>query len=862
MLHGRPNRLLWCCAGAAECDQYPGGPDRIIHGGTIYVSGKGIALMARLTRSANLPQSLAIMDQGNLPVPSIPSESQAFAPSQISPNGGRFSFADGDPDHEEGGGGGIKRILGAVLYYKWLVLGLTVAGCVAGVLVSRQAKLSYQAEARLWVAGVPDRNAQMQGPIQSPELLRGRAWLELLGSYAVLDPVVQQHRLHLRFRAHDRDVMAGFHADSGYTPGSYFLLVDEAGTNVELHEERVGRIERVSVGSAIGRELGMSWAPAAASLTPNRRVDFRLVHPRTASRYITQSIEASIAGDNFLMLRFSNENADMAASILNTLATQYLEVAADLKRAQLEEFRDILERQLTYSEENLRQAELALESFRVQTITLPSDQATPINPGIEATRAPALSGYFQLSIDREALQRDRDAIQRLIANAVTEPVSVDALTSIPTVARSPELMQALTELTTGRANVRALGQQYTDEHPLMRQALEHVNRLQASVIPQLAGNVVASLDSRLGEMDRLVASAAGDLRAIPPRAIDEARLTRAVQSAAALYNELRGRYESARLATETTIPDVRVLDYASVPQFPANNPRIQIILLAFVGSLGLGIGLAILLERMDPRLRYPEQVSDGFRLTILGALPNLARTRRGSRAVDRAEIIEALRGIRLSLQNAYGTAGPMMVTISSPGPGDGKTFLSTNLGLAFAELGRKTLIIDGDTRRGTMHRLLNLERTPGLTDFLAGRASIDEIIRETDSPDLHVIPCGTRLAASPDLLSSPRMGLLLARIRSAYQVILFDSPPLGAGVDPLVLSTVTGNMVVVFRTLTTNRAVAEAKLAMLNQLPVRVLGAVVNGVRSEVGYRYYSYLPGYVSENEDPGKSSRLLEPA
>src|SRR5690606_42116433 len=84
-----------------------------------------------------------------------------------------------------------------------------------------------------------------------------------------------------------------------------------------------------------------------------------------------------------------------------------------------------------------------------------------------------------------------------------------------------------------------------------------------------------------------------------------------------------------------------------------------------------------------------------------------------------------LRGVRLSLQHAYGLAGPMMVTVSSPAPGYGKTFLTTNLGLAFAELGRKTIVIDGDTRRGTMHRLLRIDRTPGLTDFLAGRASLE-----------------------------------------------------------------------------------------------------------------------------------------
>jgi Mrp family chromosome partitioning ATPase len=106
------------------------------------------------------------------------------------------------------------------------------------------------------------------------------------------------------------------------------------------------------------------------------------------------------------------------------------------------------------------------------------------------------------------------------------------------------------------------------------------------------------------------------------------------------------------------------------------------------------------------------------------------------------------------------------------------------------------------------------------------------------------------------------MGDLLARIRSEYQVILIDSPPLGAGVDPLVLGSLAGNMLLVLRTGITDRALAEAKLKMLDRLPIRLLGTVLNGFDAADAYRYYSYMPGYEASGEDPGAQEELLQPA
>ncbi|HEU5209051.1 MAG TPA: polysaccharide biosynthesis tyrosine autokinase [Longimicrobiales bacterium] len=804
------------------------------------------------------------MDRDNLPAPV---NGQAAPPAEVPPPGvpRRFDFADADFAEEEGtGSAGLKRMLGAVLYYRWLVIGLLLVGTAAGIAVSRFVEPEYTARTRLWVS-VATRESDFEGPIQSAELLQGGAWLELLASDAVLDHVVREQRLYLEYRTRDRDVLSTLKTDSVYQPGSYVATVDGAGRMVELRREHDGQlVAQAPVGMPVGREIGIDWHPTAAALTPGRSIVFRLLHPRTAAARLSQSLDAQMAsGGNFLFIAYSGGHPEQVSQVTNELADRYVDVAAELKRGKLSELRQILETQLVYAEENLRQAELALESFRIRTITLPSD-ATPVTPGVEATRASAYDNFFELKIQREALARDRDAIRRLLAENENGTLSIDALSAIGAVQSSPELTQALTELTEQRATLRALQQQYTDEHPLVRSALREADALQREVVPQLAGTVAASLDDQIAAVDALVGSASDELREIPPRAIDESRLTRAVTIAATLYNELRQRYESARLATETAIPDVRILDAASVPQYPSSNPSVQIILLAIVGSLGLGVGLAILLERFDPRIRYPEQVSDRLHLRILGGLPHLQSATRRNGRPDRSEAVEALRSVRLNLTHAYGAAGPMILTISSPGPGDGKSFVSGNLGLSFADLGRRTLLIDGDTRRGTLHRLLGVDRIPGLTDYLAGRAELDEVIKSTSTPGLDLIPCGTRFASAPELLSSPRMGLLLAHIRATYQVILVDSPPLGAGVDPLVLATATGNLMVVIRTGTTDRSMAEDKIAMLGQLPIRVLGAVVNGLRAGSGHRYqqyYSYLPGYAADDE-AGERVKLLEPA
>jgi len=209
-----------------------------------------------------------------------------------------------------------------------------------------------------------------------------------------------------------------------------------------------------------------------------------------------------------------------------------------------------------------------------------------------------------------------------------------------------------------------------------------------------------------------------------------------------------------------------------------------------------------------------------------------------------------MRSVRLNLMHAYGPSRPLVITVTSPGPGDGKSFVSTNLALACAQFGQRTLLIDGDSRRGNLHRGIGVPRLPGLTDFLAGRAAFEAIMLPSRYPYLQFIPAGKRLRESPELLGSPAMAHLMERVHPEFDVIVVDSPPLGAGVDPCTLGTLTGNMILVLRTGATDRDVARTHLTMVRHLPIRILGCVVNDVRPEGMYGYYGYyyLAGYNGE--------------
>ncbi len=735
------------------------------------------------------------------------------------------------------------RLASALKTRKGFVFLVTVLGTALGVAASRLVRPSYVIEARLWLEA-SNRRSALSGPIQSSQLFETNAWEELLRSYRVLEQVVRDQRLYLNVAsAADSAVLTGFSVTEGVVPDEYVLRIDSTGTRFKLTTKSGRLVDQGVVGDSVGRSVGLRWAPPPASLRSDESLEFSVRTVRDAARDLAAGLQSQMdSKGNFLRVTLRGANPIRAAATLNAVIFRFVRVAGDLKRATLSERTRILSEQLDSARQKLTVADRALESFRVRTITLPGrGDGTGTSAGGDPS-SEILKAYFGLVDERDELIRSRAALRQALAVADTGSFPVESLEGIPLIQQSTGMKLLLDELAKKRAELRDLRFRFTDQSQAVQQLLQEIEELEKGALPARVRSLNAELGRRQEVLDGEIAGRARSLEQIPPRVLEHARLTRDVTLSQELYGTLQKRYEEARLAEVSSIPDVRILDMAAVPQDPESRKAKRMIFMAFLATLGAGIFGAVILDRLDPRVRYPVQVTRDMGLTILGGIPHL-KNGRGRRAREnRAQLLEAFRTLRLSLVHSYGAAGPMLFTVTSPEQGDGKSFVATNLAGIFARQGQRVLLVDGDLRRGRQHGSVDGPRTPGLTEYLEGRAPIDEVIHHSAKWSLDFVPSGTPRMSSGELLTSRRLGQLVAHVKSKYEVIIIDTPPLRAGVDALALSTLAGNLLFVLRTGATDRMLAESKLDLLDRLPVRVLGAVLNDIRGQQGvYRHYAY---------------------
>jgi len=761
-----------------------------------------------------------------------------------------------------------QQYFGAVRRRKWTVVAVTFLGTALGLFASRLLHPPYSATALLWFE-TKDRAAaarDARGSAEPDELLNPSGWIDLVESNAVLEEVIRQRRLYL----HPRDpadslVLATLQLDGTPKPGTYRYSVDREGRSFTL--QNGGRVVQTdSLGQPVGQGLGFSWSPPPGRVAPGHSVDFTLTTPADAARQLMKTLSVTTDVDqalmragtdaNFLRIQLTGTGPAELAATVNAIADRVVVVAADLKRIKLVELGRILDEQRQHALRSLRDAEAAQRDFRMRSAGVLRQGAPPVSATLRGGGDPVFERSFDTKLALDSVQRDRQALQRALAQIGDSGPPVEALQAIGAVQKSAELSLALQELTQKQASLRALRYRYTDASEPVQRLRGAVQTLMQNTIPTLARGLDADLAARAEQLSRRADAAFGYLHDLPPLALEEARLQRDVTIAEQLFTTVQQSYNQTQLAAVSTLPDVRILDRATPPDRPDRNWTPLFACASFVMSLGLAVFGVVMLDGLDHKVRYPEHVTHQMRLSILGAVPRFdwRHLGNGKTAEAAAPVVEALRGLRLRLSHAVGS-GPLLVTVTSPGVGEGKSFLSCNLALAFADAGYRTLLIDGDVRRGAQHRMLGLHREPGLVDFLSGDLPFETVVQATRHPGLSFIGCGARRQSAPELLSSDVMTDLIDRVRAECGVLLVDSPPLAVGVDPYLLATRTGNVLIVLRAGVSDLDLAAAKLDVLDTLPVRVLGAVLNDVRPYGAYRYYTYdAAAYTETNGAAGR--------
>ena len=247
---------------------------------------------------------------------------------------------------------------------------------------------------------------------------------------------------------------------------------------------------------------------------------------------------------------------------------------------------------------------------------------------LSARQNPAFDAYFRDKVLAENYRKDRESIERLVnqgagsAGALTR----EALLSIPAIAADPaaeDLRNALKEQSDREFNLRRLRETMENENPRVKTEMEALAALRTTIVPRAVDRYLGQLRLREQQLQASIDVSGKDLRGIPTRTIEEQRLKRQVDVAAEMYRTLDLEAAKAKLAEAATIPDVTVLDSAVAPLRPTRNTAPVMILGAIGAALALGMCLAILLDQVDKRFRYPEQATDDLGLFILGVVADI-----------------------------------------------------------------------------------------------------------------------------------------------------------------------------------------------------------------------------------------------
>jgi len=277
-----------------------------------------------------------------------------------------------------------------------------------------------------------------------------------------------------------------------------------------------------------------------------------------------------------------------------------------------------------------------------------------------------------------------------------------------------------------------------------------------------------------------------------------------------LYDGLQQRLQEAGIISSLHSTAIHTVDSADIPVFPSHPRGNFNKALGVGGGFFIGICLAILLELLDTNLKTMTDIEQGLQLPLLAAIPavdadHLQPQKFREFAVSRgittwSKIAEALRGMRTSILLSSPGSPPKVLMVASTRPGEGKSSIAGLTAITFALNGSKVLLIDGDLRRPALHLRFRIGKGLGLSSVLSGKATLKEaVVQWSDLPNLHILPSGPVPPLPSELLGSKEMEALLAQVRSDYDFVIIDTPPVLAVTDASVLGRLTDAAILIIR---------------------------------------------------------------
>jgi polysaccharide biosynthesis transport protein len=647
--------------------------------------------------------------------------------------------------------------------------------------------------------------------------------------------------------------------------------------NKEYYETQHKVITSRAVAERVAEKLGLQSDPAFLGL--DKVVDEQ---QRTAAMRRSDPVPAlqskirvePLKDSRVVLIKIEDSDPHRAALLANEVADAYIQENLSLKlkvtenaSRWLEDRRDVLEKQS-------KSSELALYNFRresdVLTMSLESQQ-NMVTQRLISTNAALTDVQLKIA----GLKARVDAIKTVQRDA--ENGDLRWAEGLPAAMGNQNVTDAKRKLADQSLKCAELKQRYLEGMPKLAECLELAKTIERDLQREL-NTIVVAAEAELKEhqakernLQAMLTAAKTEAFDVNKKQIEYEALKREADNNQRLYDLVFKRLKDIELSGLLRTSNVRVLD-AARPVLSPIRPNVQnnILVAMLIGLIG-GFALALLLELLDSSIASQSEIEERLKTSFLGVIPRIV-LEPGEEATPtskdlhvfrhpKSSVSEACRAVRTNLLFMSPDKPFRTMLVTSSGPQEGKSTTVISLGIAMAQSGSRVLLVDTDMRRPRLHKGLGVPNDIGVSSLVVGDGSLEAAIKTTEVPNLFVLPCGPIPPNPAELLHTEAFKDLIKKLSTQYDRILFDSPPIGAVADAVVLSTQVDGVLMVLKAGATHREVARRAIRSLNDVKARLFGAVLNDIDSSkakygdyYGYGYSTY--GYYYGEKKEGASS------
>jgi len=535
---------------------------------------------------------------------------------------------------------------------------------------------------------------------------------------------------------------------------------------------------------------------------------------------------------DIIKVSFEDNVAFRAQEYVNALSESYIRQSIDRKTGEATSKLDFIDRQLQKITQNLDHSAEKLEAFQENSNTVDLSAKAQ---SIITQMGDAESKLAEMSISLELL----DSLYKQIKSGKNlETLSVAGLGG----AEQATLGVKIKELQDSIIKKKILREDYTEAFPEVKKLRRQIGQLRKMIIATIK-NMRISYREKKALIKGTIAKQQKLLNTLPASERIHGQLQRKFTVNEKIYSYLLEKRSETAIIKASTVSKNRVLDRALTPEKPIKPKKKLIVLVGLILGLILGIALAFLRDFLDDRIKSEEDISRETQISVLATIPILD-DRNGTIPVfdsPKSAVAESFRNLRLNLQFMSKGKLSKVILLTSTVGGEGKTTNAVNLGAIMSMSRHKTIILNMDMRKPTLHKKFKLSNSKGMSTLLAGHGEVEEAIQHTSYEGLDIIASGPVPPNPSELIEGGPMDEIIKKLKQEYEVIILDTPPVGLVTDARVLMPFADNILYIMRAGYSKKEFLQA-VKKLKEEGIDGFGILLNAVQlTKKGYGGYGY---------------------